>query len=350
MPDTAVVIASWNGRKCLKGCFDSLVAQTSQNFEIIFVDNGSEDGSVDFVRKNYANVFSGRLEFVRFEKNTGFAKGYNAGIERALADKDAKFILILNNDTKLDEKCVEELVNCAKKYPTAGSIQPKVLNFFELDKVDCAGILFSADGVAMNRGYGEKDGGKYSAEEEIFGANGTAALYSRTALEETQLKKGEYFDNDFFAYHEDADLAWRMRLAGFKSYFRPEARLFHIHSATANRISGFKAFFLNRNRFFTLIKNFPAGRLFFAIFVLTPVRYLLLLVYAIMKEKRGGRENEEEKKRTAAKMILKAWGSVVVSAPSLLKKRRAVQKRRKVSNKEIRRWFREYGINFSKTF
>lgn len=350
MIDAAIVIASWNGKKYLKDCFSSLAAQTYKNFKIVFVDNGSEDGSVDFVGENYADAFSGRLEFVRFEKNAGFAKGYNAGMEKMLADASTKYVVILNNDTKLDEKFIEGLVNCAKKHPAAGSIQPKVLNFSEPEKIDCAGIVFSADGVAMNRGYGEKDGGEYGAEEEIFGANGTAALYSRVALEEVQLRRGEYFDNDFFAYHEDVDLAWRMRLASFKSYFCPEARLFHIHSATAGKISGFKAFFLNRNRFFTLIKNFPTGRLFFAIFVLTPIRYLLLLIYVIVKKKRDGREETGGGKTMAAKEILKAWGSIIANVPSLLKKRRTVQKQRKVPSGEIRRWFREYSVGFSKTF
>jgi len=350
MIDTAVVVASWNGKKYLKNFFDSLAAQTLRNFKIIFVDNGSDDGSVDFVGENYANIFSDRLEIERFEKNAGFAKGYNAGIEKALADEKTKYVIVLNNDTKLDEKCLENLVNCAKKHPEAGSIQPKVLNFFDRGKIDCTGIVFSSDGVAMNRGYNEEDSGKYSREEEIFGVSGTAALLSRAALEETQLEKGEYFDNDFFAYHEDADLAWRMRLAGLKSFFCPGAKLFHIHSATADKISGFKAFYLNRNRFFTLIKNYPFGRLLSAFFILTPTRYFFLLVCAIMKKEQRRRGDGKVGKTAAAKEILKAWGSVIANMPNLFKKRRAIQRRKKVPNREIRRWFQEYSVRFSKTF
>jgi len=350
MPDIAVVVASWNGKKYLKDCFDSLAAQTFQNFKIIFVDNGSADDSVDFVRENYENVFPGRLEMMRFEKNTGFAKGYNAGMEKALENESTKYVMILNNDTKLDEKCLERLMDCAKKHPEAGSIQPKVLNFFDRDKIDCAGIVFSADGVTMNRGYGEKDEKKYDREEEVFGVNGTAALLSRTALEETQLAKGEYFDNDFFAYHEDTDLAWRMRLAGFRSFFCPDARLLHIHSATAANISGFKAYHLNRNRFFMLIKNYPLWRLLFAIFVLTPIRYLFLLIRTIIKKKQRGHEVKRARKAATAKEILKAWRSVTANIPGLFKKRRFVQSRKEVSKKEIRRWFREYAVKFSKTF
>ena len=246
--------------------------------------------------------------------------------------------------------CLEELAKCAKEHPDAGSIQPKVLNFFEKDKIDCAGILLRVDGVAMNRGYGEKDIGQYENEEEIFGANGTASLFLREALEKTQIKDGEYFDNDYFAYYEDADLAWRMRLAGYKSYYCPSARVFHIHSATAKRISGLKAYYLNRNRFFTLIKNYPAGRLILILFILSPVRYLYLLWRVIMKKGRKGEEIAGQKKSLVAKEILRAWGSVITNLPRILKKRRAIQKNRKVSRKKIIKWFRDYGIRFSETF
>lgn len=350
MIDTAVVIANWNGKKHLKDCFDSLVAQTRDNFKIIFVDNGSEDDSVDFLEENYSEIFADRLEIVKLETNTGFAKGYNIGIEKALADEKIGNVIILNNDTKLDERCFEALENCAKKYPRAGSIQPKVLNFFDQSKIDCAGILLSADGVATNRGYGEKDGGKFDGEIEIFGANGTASLFTRAALEETRINAGEYFDNSFFAYYEDADLAWRMRLAGFRSYFCPGAKVFHVHSATADKISGFKAYYLNRNRFFTLIKNYSAFRLALIFPVLTPIRYLFLLFYVIMKKGRKGEEIAGQKKTAVAKEILHSWGSVLANLPELLGKRRIVRRNKKVRNEEIRRWFRDYGVKFSKTF
>ncbi len=351
MIDVAVIVVSWNGKKYLKGCFDSLAAQTYQNFKIIFVDNGSEDGSIGFVTENYSEkVFPGRLEIMTFGKNTGFAKGYNAGIKKALEDGHIKYVIVLNNDTKLDERCIGELASCAKKNPEAGSIQPKILNFYEKEKIDCAGILLSVDGVATNRGYGQKDGGQYDSEEEIFGANGTASLFSRDALEKTQIKPGEYFDNDYFAYYEDVDLAWRLRLAGFKSFYCPGAKLFHVHSATANRIAGFKAYYLNRNRFFTLVKNYPFCRLLVILFVLTPVRYIFLFFRAIMEKGRKGRELAGRRKSAVAKEILRAWGSLVANIPDLFAKRRSIQRNRKTGCREIRRWFREYSVKFSKTF
>lgn len=345
MINTAVIIVNWNGKKYLKDCLDSLRAQTHKDFKIIFVDNGSEDNSAGFVRENYPET-----EIIELEKNTGFCFGYNTGIKKALEDENIKYVIVLNNDTKLDEKYIEELISCAKRYPDAGSIQPKILNFYEPNKIDCAGILLSVDGVVMNRGYGEEDQGQYEKEEEIFGANATAALYSREALEKTQLRDGEYFDNDYFAYYEDADLAWRMRLAGYKSRYYQRAKLFHLHSATGSKISGLKACYLNRNRFFTLIKNYPGCRLVLILFILTPIRYLLLLTRVIMKRGRKGKEIAGQNKFMVAKEIFRAWGSVVANIPNLMRKRRAIQKNKKVKKSEIRRWFRDYGVKWLKTF
>lgn len=345
MIETAVIIANWNGKKHLKDCFDSLEKQSYRNFKIIFVDNGSEDGSADFVRENYSET-----EIIRLEKNTGFAKGYNIGIKKALEDKKIKYVIVLNNDTKLHEKFIENMIDCSRRYPEAASIQPKVLNFFDREKIDCAGILLSVDGVATNRGYGEKDGKRYSEETEIFGATGAASLFSRRALEKTKLSEGEYFDNSHFAFYEDVDLAWRLRLAGFRSFYCPKAVVYHVHSATAGQISGFKAYYLNRNRFFTLIKNYPLCRLAAILLFLTPVRYIFLLFRVIMKKGRKGVEFSGQSKIMVAKEILRAWGSVVANTPNLLKKRRAIQKNKKVSCGETRRWFREYGVKWSKTF
>jgi len=240
-------------------------------------------------------------------------------------------------------------VDCAKMHPDAASIQPKVLNFFDRDKIDCAGILLSLDGVATNRGYGE-NGGKYGEEKEIFGATGAASLFSRKSLEKTKLSAGEYFDNSHFAFYEDVDLAWRMRLTGFKSFYCPKAVAFHVHSATASRISGFKAYYLNRNRFFTLIKNYPLCRLLVILFVLTPIRYIFLLFRVIMKKGRKGAEFSGQSKPAVAKEIWRAWVSVITNVPNLLKKRRAIQKNKKVSCREVQRWFKEYKVKFLKTF
>ena len=315
----AVIIVNWNGKKYLKDCFDSLEAQTEKNFKVIFVDNGSEDDSVDFIKANYLEAELPSLEIVQLRANTGFCFGYNTGIKKALEDKNINYVIVLNNDTKLDEKYVKELQSCAENRPEAGSIQPKVLNFFEKNKIDCAGIYISRDGTAHNRGYG-KDEKKYSDEKEILGANGTASLFTRQALEKTAFPGNNYFDEDHFAFYEDVDLAWRMKKAGFKSYFCPQALAYHVHSGTAGKASLLKAYYLHRNYFFMVIKNFSFGEMIEAFFW----RFLsyLQLVLNIFKNKK--RETEFVKgysKGKVALVILKAWGSVIWNLFGLIKKR-----------------------------
>ena len=124
MAETAVIIANWNGKKYLKDCFDSLAGQTRQNFKIIFVDNGSEDNSVDFVKKNYdLETKFPSVDIFRLKKNTGFCFGYNTGIKKALEDKNIEYMIVLNNDTKLDEKFVGRNDKLRQKAPR-GRIDP----------------------------------------------------------------------------------------------------------------------------------------------------------------------------------------------------------------------------------
>ena len=339
MIEVAVIIANWNGKKYLKDCLDSLRAQSRKDFKIILVDNGSEDGSVSFLKTNYPEAILKEID-----RNIGFAAGYNLGFRLALRDENIKWLIALNNDTKLDENYFQEMVDCAKRYPDAGSIQPKILNFYEQRKIDCIGITIAKDGTAHNRGYEETDEGQFEEEKEIFGANATAALYARGALEETKLPTNNYFDRDFFAYYEDVDLAWRMRLMGYKSYCCPRAKVFHVHSATTGKFSAFKAFYLHRNYFLTVLKNYPPclllKTLFFRFF-----EYMRLVYNAIS----GGKKEREflggEGKVKVAGIILKAWCDVIMNLPKLFKKRRIIQKNRRARNADIKKWLKTFNKN-----
>lgn len=319
MANTAVVVVNWNGLKYLKNCFNSLQGQTYKNFRIIFVDNGSGDDSVDFVEKNYPQT-----EIIKLGKNTGFCFGYNAGIKKVLEDENIEYIIVLNNDTKLDEKYIEELQSCAKRHPDAGSIQPKVLNFFEKEKIDCAGIYITRDGTAHNRGYGKNEK-KYNDEKEIFGANGTASLFTRRALEKTALPEHNYFDEGHFVFYEDVDLAWRLKNAGFKAFFCPKAVVYHVHGGTAGKASLMKAYYLHRNYFFTIFKNYPCGKLAKTLFWRF-LSYLQLVANVFGKKKKETEFVKGHSKSKVAIVILGAWGSVVWNLPSLIKKRRYIEK------------------------
>ncbi|MDD5489520.1 MAG: glycosyltransferase family 2 protein [Candidatus Moranbacteria bacterium] len=324
MKNIAVIVVNWNGKKYLKDCFDSLQNQTYKNFKVFFVDNGSEDDSVDFIKEKYLETNLPSVDIFQLKKNTGFCFGYNTGIKKALEDEDTKYVVVLNNDTKLDEKYIEELRSCAERHPEAGSIQPKVLKYFEKNKVDCAGIRIARDGTAHNRGY-SKDEKEYKEEKEIFGANGTASLFTRRALEKTALPGHNYFDNDHFVFYEDVDLAWRMKNAGFKTYFCPDALAYHVHSGTAGKASLMKAYYLHRNYFFTVFKNYPCGKLAKTLFWRF-LSYLRLVANVFGKKKRETEFVKGQSKIKVVLVILKAWGSVVWNLPSLAKKRKFIRR------------------------
>lgn len=340
MPNIAIIIVNWNGRKYLKDCFESLREQTYKNFKIFFVDNGSRDDSVAYIKNKYLDLGGPSVEIIELNKNTGFCYGNNIGIDKALKNDNIRYVITLNNDTKLHIKFIENIVECSKKFPDAGAVQPKVLNLSNPEEIDCAGIVLAKDGTAHNRGYREnKD--KYNDEAEIFGANATASLFKREALEKTRISPKEYFDNDYFTYYEDTDLTWRMRLAGFRAYFCPKSVAYHLHSATSGKTSLLKAYYLHRNYFFTVFKNYP-----FAIMNRTLARrfasYFGLVFNVFKKEKREQEFVGEHRKGRVALVILKAWGSVIYNLPRIIARRREIRKIRKASKREINLWLKQY--------
>lgn len=333
----AFVIVNWNGKKLLKNCLDSVFGQTYSNFEVYFVDNGSNDGSSDFVSKHYPEV-----EIIQLKENTGFARGNNIGIKKALENPGIGYVVAINNDTKLDFKFLEKLLETAKNGDKVGAVAPKMKFFYEPELIDSVGVLIHEDGGGLSRGNREKDQGQYDKQEEVFGACGGAVLYKREMLEDVKYGEDEFFDNDFFAYYEDLDLNWRARLRGWKTFSCPEAVVHHIHSATAISYSPFKAFHVNRNRFFVIIKNYPFWMMMQALFILTPIRYLHL--FNSIRTKKG--PSHKLKSNTSVfepiKIVLKGWGSVLRLLPKMIKKRWQIQKTRKVNNVEIKEWLKKY--------
>lgn len=244
-PLTSIVIPNWNGKKHLEVCLSSLRNQTYPNYEIIIVDNGSNDGSVEFIYENYANI-----KIIKNEYNLGFAKATNQGIIEAFKDEKVKYIATLNNDTKVDYKWLSELVNVAESDIDIGSCQSKILNYYHPTRIDSAGIRIFNTFNVTDRGRGEIDSGQYDKVEEIFGACAGAALYRKEMLLEIGL-----FDEDFFAYLEDVDLAWRGQLMDWKCMYVPTAIVYHVHSATTGHKSSFSRYMVSRNRIWCVIKN-----------------------------------------------------------------------------------------------
>jgi GT2 family glycosyltransferase len=184
-PYISIVIPNYNGKHFLSGCLSSLRDQTYDNFEIIIVDNGSSDGSVDFIHENFPSV-----KVIETGKNLGFAGGTNAGIRVA----QGEYILTLNNDTMVDTRFLEEIQKPFLQDCLTGMCGSKMV--LPDGRIDSTAICFSRSGAAWDRGIGERDTGQYDTPEEIFGPCAGAALYRRSMLDEIGL-----FDEDFFSLY-----------------------------------------------------------------------------------------------------------------------------------------------------
>ncbi len=333
----AIIIVNWNGLQFLENCLRAVYSQTYANFDVYFVDNGSLDESVSFVKKNFS-----RADIIQLKKNTGFSYANNVGILKAFCDRDVRYVLTLNNDTKITPDCLSLLVTAIEQEEKRGSVSPKIKYFHDEQIIDSIGMLISRDGGGISRGYRERDHGQYDVPAEIFGASAGAALYRREALEDIRYKK-EFFDNSFFAYYEDLDLAWRLRLRGWTSWSVPDATVLHVHSGTSISYSPFKAYHVNRNRFFLIIKDFPIMYLLGALLT-TPYRYFRLLNSMIFRK--SGPSYELKKKTSILApffIVIKGWCSVMLHVPSLLVKRYVIQSRKKITRSEIKVLFDVYG-------
>jgi len=240
-PFISVVIVNFNGLRFLEPCLSSLAGQSFRNFEIILVDNGSSDGSAGYIRERFPSVV-----LIETGKNLGFAGGTNTGIHASRGD----FILTLNNDTITDPFFIENMVRPIKLDSQIGMCASKML--FPDGRINSTGVCISRSGAAWDRGIFEEDAGQYNTEEEVFGPCGGAALYRRSMLDEIG-----FFDEDFFIYVEDIDLAFRARLAGWKCIYIPTALVTHLMGGTTGVYSDISIFYGTRNQLWNTIKNFP---------------------------------------------------------------------------------------------
>lgn len=220
----AVVLVTLNSERWLRGCLDSLRAMERPPAEIVAVDNGSSDGTAALLAEAYPEV-----RLVALGRNTGFCRATNLGIGAT----SSPFVLALNPDTTLDGRFLEELLP-AFDDPRVGIACGKLLRFGR-DILDSAGQKLGRSRQPVDRGYGTPDRGEFEIAEEVFGACGAAALYRREMLAEIAGPGGEIFDEAYFAYYEDLDVAWRARRFGWKAVYRPRALGRHARGGTTDR-------------------------------------------------------------------------------------------------------------------
>lgn len=327
----SVVMVNLNGIGFLKDCLQSIYGQSYSDFEVILVDNGSTDGSVSFVKENFPAV-----NILENGGNLGFAKANNQGIKIS----KGKYIALLNNDTVVDKDWLKNLVKAAESSPDkVGMWAGKILSLKNPKIIDSVGgLMISCDGIAKGRGRLEEDRGQYDREEEVFIPSACAALYRKELLNEVGL-----FDEDFFAYCEDTDLGMRARLSGWETVSVPRAIVYHYYSGTTGKYTSAKAYFVERNHIWLAIKNFPSSRILL-LPLYTSWRYLMQAYGIVSKRGAGSRFVENLSGKRLFFILIKSLLGTIKGIPLMMRKRKDIQKDRKVSNEEIRSWFKRYGL------
>ncbi len=237
-----IVIPNYNGLKFLKDCLDALKPQIKEGVHVLVVDNGSTDGSVAFL-KEYEGI-----ETCFLSENRGFCGGVNAGITQS----HTKYVILLNNDTKVLDGYVDSLVRAMEQDEQIFSASAKMLQMHDPEKIDDAGDEYCALGWAFSRGKG-KSVSKYEKPVEVFAACGGASIYRREVFDKIGL-----FDEQHFAYLEDIDIGYRARIYGYRNVFEPNARVLHFGSGfSGSRYNAFKVRLSSRNSVYLPWKNMP---------------------------------------------------------------------------------------------
>jgi GT2 family glycosyltransferase len=321
-PMVSAIVVNWNGGAMLHDALASLFAQTWPALEVILVDNGSADGSVE----NVERIFGDRLVVIRNQKNEGFSRGNNIGFQAAKGE----WVFLLNSDAVCDSQVIEELMRFVADKPDVGQLACRVVRADQPNFFDSAGLLLYPDGVARPRGWEEKDLGQYDRAEEVMAPHGCAC-----ALRKAMLDRIGGFDEDFFCYLEDMDLGVRGQLAGWKCWYVPGARVRHRKSATAGNYSVFKAYHVERNRIYCLWKWMPR----FLVFVspLFTLNRYAMQGYAVHTHQ--GLSAEFVKEYSMARLfvlLIQARLAALYRLPRMLSKRRQIRNMRTIS---VREWY-----------
>ena len=323
------MVLNWNRRQLLRACLLSLRAQTFGSFELIVVDNGSEDGSPTMVLEEFPEVV-----LIRNAENRGFCAANNQGIRQARG----RYVALLNNDAEAEPQWLEELLGGLRAGPDVGMCASKILFYEARGVIDKVGHLIYPDGQNRGRGCGEPDRGPYERPEEVLLPDGCAALYDRRVFESAGL-----FDEDFFAYGDDAELGLRARLAGWRCMYVPTAVVYHHHSSTLGRFSERRLVLVERNRVWLAAKLFP-----WRLLLLNPFYTVTRLAANAMAAARGqgeaGQFAGRRGWRLLVRCLLQAYWQALAGLPGVWRKRRQVRRVRKLSDREFLRLLRRFRI------
>jgi GT2 family glycosyltransferase len=319
----SITIVTWNSAAHLRECLDSIERQDHRNIEIIVLDNASTDATREILHER-----GSRFRLIYKESNTGFAAGQNEAIRSARGD----WILCLNPDVLLRHDFVSELVSAGLAHPSAGAICGKLLRWRpeEIEErttvIDSTGVYFTRNMRHLDRGAEEVDRGQYDRTQYVFAATGAALMFRRDFIDTVSVN-GELFDEEFFSFREDGDLAWRAQLMGQKYLYTPSAVAWHVRRVTPERrkdLSHIINWHSVKNRWLMRAKN-ASGWLLWKLAVPVLWRDLQVFGYALLRD------------RSMISACLYRWRLDV--RRRVRRKREIIQSRRKVSDRELLWWF-----------
>lgn len=320
-PQVSVTIVTYNSARFIRPCLDSLLRQSGVRFDITVVDNASSDETCDLLEP-----FRSRIQTLRNTENIGFAAAQNQAIARTRGE----WVLVLNPDVVMRPGFLAALYETGRAAGAVGTVCGKLLSInSNLEPapepaIDSAGMYFTPEMRHFDRGWHEPDDGRFDRVEYVFGASAAAALYRREMIEDVA-GTGEFFDPDFFAYREDADVSWRAQLLGWKCIYTPNAVAYHVRRVSPlNRRSVPAVLNMHsvKNRFLMRIKN-TTGGLFAQCWMPMLWRDAQVIGGCLLMEPSS----------------LPAFWKVAGCLPRLLERRRDLLRRRRISDDELVRWF-----------
>lgn len=298
-----VIVVNFGAGALLLKCLDSIAGQTTRPKRVIVIDNASSDPSFTQARALHPG-----FEFIALDKNIGFAAANNMGVKMA---NDCDWIALLNPDATADPRWLESLLYAAIKYPSATFFASRILRASAPDRIDSAGDVYHVSGKAWSRGHNEKAEGVYMNNAEVFGPSGAGAMYRRDIF----IEAGG-FDESFFCYMEDVDLAFRLRLMGHSCLYVANAVALHEGSVSSGKLSGFYVYHGARNMVWVFLKNMPPAMILFYL-----PQFLLLNFVSLFAFTAHGRLFS----------ALKAKWNAAAAIPSILRSRDQIQRSRSAS-------------------
>ncbi len=255
-PLVSVIIVTWNSERFIEECLHSILEQSHKAIEVIVSDNGSSDATVNIVQEKFPSV-----KMTENKQNLGYCRANNLSLKRAAG----QYLLFVNSDVILHRDYIEKALEGFQQEERIGMVSGKILRFDKMT-VDSTGQFLARSRKTIERGYGQKDDGRFDSEGFVFSVCGAAAFYRKQMIDEICYENGEFFDEDFFSFHEDIDVGWRANLMGWRGYYSPQALAYHFRGGTGSHSGETRSFQISgrspllkyhivKNRYLSMIKN-----------------------------------------------------------------------------------------------